>query len=224
MKRNSTIQAVFVGEVALLGPEGHRTGMFKRPVAARLEVNAQGLAGDQQADRRFHGGPEKALHHYAAENYVHLARRYPLYAGDFVPGSLGENLSTCGWDEDDVHIGDVFRAGDTLLQVSQPRSPCWKIDHRFGIDDLSMTVANDRVTGWYYRVLRRGFLAVGDPFELVEQQSGSLSVRDFWRIWQDHRPGVEELMTVCGARGLAADWRERIQKRASWLKQARLSH
>ncbi|MFY9314406.1 MAG: MOSC domain-containing protein [Burkholderiales bacterium] len=224
MKENSTIQAVFLGAVALLPPEGHRTGMFKRQVAGRVAVTTQGLEGDQQADRRFHGGPEKALHHYAAENYAHLSRRYPPHASEFVPGSLGENLSTCGWSESDVHIGDVFRAGETLLQVSQPRSPCWKINHRFGIGDLSMTVAKDRVAGWYYRVLRPGSVVAGDPFDLVERQDESLSIHDFWRIWQDHRPSIDDLMTVCSLRGLAAGWREAVWKRASWLKQAGLSH
>ena len=124
------ISGLYIGEISVLGPEGQRSGIFKRPVAA-VEVSTDGVHGDHQADRRVHGGPEKAVHHYAADNYKLLAARFPGIADALVPGQIGENVSTRGWTEDDVHLGDVFRIGAARVQVSQPRSPCWKINHRF---------------------------------------------------------------------------------------------
>lgn len=220
IKLSSTVEAIFAGGIALLEPEGHRTGMFKRQVVHRITVTSQGIEGDQQADRRVHGGPEKAVHHFPAENYVHLSRKYPQCAKELTPGSLGENLSTRGLNEGNVHIGDVFRVGDTLLQVSQPRSPCWKINHRFGIDDLSVTVARDRVTGWYYRVLRPGSIGPEDSMELVDRQTNRLSIFEFWRIQLEHRPSVDELVDVANVQGLSAEWKNRFMQRAAWLKQA----
>ena len=162
------IDAIYVGGIRPLPPEGHPSGIFKQAVAGPVLLGPEGLAGDAQADRRVHGGPHKALHHYAAENYARLAAAFPGKAALFVPGSFGENVSTTGWDEDTVCVGDVFRIGPAIVQVSQPRQPCWKINHKFGEDDLMRFVAEHCVAGWYYRVIEGGPIASGDAFELID--------------------------------------------------------
>jgi MOSC domain-containing protein YiiM len=211
-----SLGGIFIGDIALLEPDGHRTGMFKRPVATG-RVTVTGLAGDHQADLRVHGGPDKALHHYAAENYRQLATNYPTLAAEFVPGCLGENLSTVGWNEDNVHIGDVFRIDATILEVCQPRSPCWKINHRFGIDDLSRRIASDCITGWYYRVLAPGTISLGGAFERIGQTADPVSIRHFWQIVLCHRPSAEDLGRLCDIPALTVGWKRKLGERKAWL-------
>jgi len=122
--------ALFTGGIQPLPTSGRPTGMFKAPVAGPVELTVEGFVGDQQADRRVHGGPDKAVHLYPARHYVSLANSFPEIAAALVPGALGENLSAADIDERDVRIGDIWQLGGARLQVSQPRSPCWKIDER----------------------------------------------------------------------------------------------
>jgi len=215
----SVIGGIFIGGISLLEPDGHRTGIIKHAVCA-ASITALGLDGDHQADRRFHGGPEKAVHHYAADNYPRLRADYPRLARELVPGSLGENLSTLDWTEHNVHVGDVFRINRTILQVSQPRSPCWKINHRFGAEDLSRRITAECITGWYYRVLAPGQISVGDTFELIERESAPVSILRFWEIVLNHRPNVEDLERLSSITALAGGWKKKLREREAWLKRA----
>lgn len=212
------IDRVFVGALRPLPPEGQLTGMFKQPVDGPVAVTADGLAGDRQADRRYHGGAEKALHHFPVEHYARLARRYPERAAVLQAGVLGENLSTHGWTEESVCIGDLFRVGTTLVQLSQPRRPCWKIDHRLDIEGASLFVAQEGITGWYYRVREAGTIAAGDTFELVERPNPELSVAAYWRATQAHRLDPAVLRAIAAATGLAPDQARRLAERAAWLE------
>lgn len=167
---------LFLGGIRPLPPENQPTGMFKREHLQPVWLGAEGLAGDAQADRRVHGGPEKAFHQYPVGHYAQLAAAFPEAAPLLVPGSLGENLSVPGWDEATVCIGDVFRLGDARIQVSQPRSPCWKIDRRFGQEGMMRLIAERGLTGWYYRVVEEGEVAAGCVFELLERRADAISV------------------------------------------------
>ena len=213
----TTIAGIYVGALSVLGPEGQLTGIFKQPIAA-ARVTTEGITGDHQADRRVHGGPEKALHHYAADNYAMLAARYPAIAALLVPGNLGENLSTRGWTEDNVHVGDEFRIGTARVQVSQPRSPCWKINHRFGVDGLSRQIADTGVVGWYYRVQVPGTIAVGDAFELIGREPDPVSIRAFWTIVTSDRPSAGDLARLQGIVPLNPQWKARLAQRQAWLE------
>lgn len=161
---------IFAGPVSSL-PDGTPTGIFKRECMGSVWVGAAGLAGDAQADRRVHGGPDKALHQYPVAHYARLAAAFPQAAPLLVPGSMGENLSVPGWDETNVRIGDIFRFGGARIQVSMPRKPCWKIDRRFGAEGMAMKnfIAEEGLTGWYFRVLMEGEVAPGCAFELLER-------------------------------------------------------
>jgi len=212
----SRLDGIFIGEIALLEPEGHRTGIFKRPVACG-RVTATGIEGDHQADLRNHGGPEKALQHYAAENYARLAEEFPALTPALIPGSLGENLSTVGWNEGNVHIGDMFRIGGTIVQVSQPRSPCWKINHKFGVEGISKHIADACITGWYYRVLEPGTICVGDRFERIGEERNPVSILRFWEIALDHRPRLEDLDRLAAIPALTEGWKKKLGERRAWL-------
>ena len=210
------VEGLYIGKISVLGPEGQLSGIFKRPVGT-VNVSADGFEGDHQADRRVHGGPEKAIHHYAAENYALLAASFPEIAQALVPGQIGENVSTQGWTEDDVHLGDVFRIGAARVQVSQPRSPCWKINHRFDVEGLSKLIAETGMTGWYYRVLTPGSIAVGDPFELLDRDNDAVSLRHFWTVVTSDRPAIDDLARFSRIAGLAPDWKQRLAQRYEWL-------
>lgn len=141
----------------------------KLPVADAVAVGAMGLAGDEQADRTVHGGIDKAIHHYPADHYDWWRRQMgdvPLLAA---AGAFGENISTLGLDERTVCLGDRFRLGTALVEVSQARQPCWKLDHRFAAKGVMAKVVTSRRTGWYYRVLEPGAVRAGDALDLVDR-------------------------------------------------------
>lgn len=213
----STIGQLFAGGTGYLDQEGHRSGIFKRRTLDRVRVEAEGIVGDEQADRRVHGGPEKAVHQYAFENYAKIAQAFPLSSALLVPGSLGENISAKDLSESNVHIGDTFRVGGAIFQVSQPRSPCWKINHRFGEERMSVYVAQNRITGWYYRVLTPGDIQAGDAITLLERQTDRFSIEQFWRVQLSHRPSVDDLLALIAVPGLAEEWKKRLRERVAWL-------
>jgi len=213
----SRIAGLYVGGITTLEPEGQSTGIFKQPSRSPLQLTREGFSGDAQADRRAHGGPEKAVHHYAAENYAPLAAAFPAAAGALVPGGLGENVSSSGWTEAGVCIGDVFRLGRAVVQVSQPRSPCWKINHKFGAPGMSQFVAEQGITGWYYRVVEEGEVAPDDVFELLERPSPGVSLTRLWQVSLTHRPAIDDLTQLIATVGLNRGWVEKLAERRDWL-------
>ncbi|MEX3952088.1 MOSC domain-containing protein [Paraburkholderia sp. EG287B] len=221
MTSTTNIECLFAGGMGYLDPEGQRSGIFKRRIAGPVRVEAQGIVGDEHGDPRIHGGPEKAVHHYAAEHYACIAQAFAECAEALVPGSLGENISASGLTERNVHIGDIYEAGSTMLQVSQPRSPCWKINHRFGVERMSMHIAKGRITGWYYRVLRPGLIAPGDAITLVDRQTERFSIDAFWKVQLSHRPSIDALVELIAIPGLAPDWKRRLGEREKWLRARR---
>lgn len=218
MTQSTIVHHLFAGGTGNLEPDGHRSGIFKRRITGRTRVEADGIVGDEHADPRVHGGPEKAVHHYAEENYGRIAQAFPEIAAALVPGSLGENVCTPTLTEQNVHIGDTFAIGKSVvLQVSQPRRPCWKINHRFGVERLSMFVARERVTGWYYRVLSPGVIEPGDAMTLVARETDRFSIDRFWQVQLAHRPDPDELTALGALAGLAPEWQQRMQERVKWL-------
>ena len=163
------ILAVLCGQVRPFRGDDEPSAIGKLPVVHAVAVGSMGLAGDEQADRTVHGGIDKAVHHYPADHYdwwrEHLGNPALLDA----PGAFGENISTTGLDETNVCLGDRFRLGTALVEVSQARQPCWKLDHRFGIKGVMAQVVKTRRTGWYYRVIEAGQVSAGDSLELVQR-------------------------------------------------------
>ena len=163
------IEAVLTGRAVDYTRPGSRSAIAKVAVAGAVEVGVEGLAGDEQGDRRVHGGPDKAIHHYPREHYAIWAEEigaHPLLA---MPGAFGENLSTTGVSEADLCLGDRLRLGTALVEVSQGRQPCWKLSDRFGIADMARRVQDSGRSGWYYRVLAPGAVQAGDTLELLER-------------------------------------------------------
>lgn len=214
----SRIDQIFTGRVKLMLPDGEPSGIFKSAVDGPRHLGTNGLEGDEQADLRYHGGPEKALHQFPAEHYALLAQEWPQCASLLGPGVLGENISTRGMTEHDVCIGDVFGMGEARIQLSQPRSPCWKIDRRLKVDGASRFVEAAGVTGWYYRVLDEGRLCAGDEIVLLERPNPWLTLVHYWDTVMAHRPDPVALRQIAAAAGLATDKAQRWLERAAWLE------
>lgn len=208
---------LYTGSPRYIGDEGRFSAIWKEPLAGSVHIGKEGLAGDVQADRRVHGGPEKAVHHYAGENYAKLAGRFPQIAAALAVGSIGENVSTFGVDETTVCIGDIYRLGGALLQVSQPRRPCWKIDARYGAAGIAAYIVDSGLTGWYYRVLETGLASPGDAFVLVDRPGGAPTLDLLWTTWHRHRPDAGQLAALADAPGLTPAWTARIRTRLDWL-------
>ena len=210
---------IFIGGVSALPNSGRPTGMFKQQVSGPLELGPEGFIGDQQADRRVHGGPEKAVHLYPASHYAKLAACFPEAAAQLIPGSLGENLSSADLDESSVRIGDIYRLGNARLQVCQPRNPCWKIDDRFDADGMAAYIAEQSLTGWYWRVVQPGLLHADDSLELEQSTSTAPTLAAAMALWQVHRPADSELEQLAATPGIASNWQRKILDRADWLRQ-----
>lgn len=213
------VLGLFAGGVQPMPGDGRPTAIFKQPVSGRVAVGREGLQGDRQADRRVHGGPEKALHHYPQENLQRLAEAFPDIASQLQAGALGENISTRGADESAVCIGDVFALGTARVQLCQPRTPCWKIEARHGIEGMTRYIAERGICGWYYRVLAPGEVQNGDDLELIERAAAPISLRQFWDAVGLHRPSIERLTQLIDTPALNEQWRTRLVQRRGWLIQ-----
>ncbi len=151
------------------------TGIFKEPVSGPVVVGRLNLAGDRQADLTVHGGVDKAVYAYPSEHYsrwaAELDRELPW-------GMFGENLTTHGWLEDAVHIGDRFRVGSSEMRVAQPRQPCYKLGIRFGDPAMVKRFMKAERPGWYFAVTAEGQVAQGDPIERIHEDERGLSVAE----------------------------------------------
>ena len=210
---------LYIGRVSALPNSGRPTGMFKQMPRGPLELGLEGFIGDEQADRRVHGGPEKAVHLYPASHYAKLAARFPEAAALLVPGSIGENISSCELDEHAVHIGDIYRLGSARLQVCQPRNPCWKIDDRFNSDGMAAFIAEHALTGWYWRVVTPGVVAPEDSLELDQAALNAPTLAAAMMLWQVHRPAPAALEQLAATPGIASEWQRKILQRAAWLRE-----
>ncbi|QFU15987.1 MOSC domain-containing protein [Microvirga thermotolerans] len=208
------------GGVAPLGPRGVPSGIAKQPAREPVRLGPEGLEGDEVGDRRHHGGPEKALHHYAFDHYAYWRSVLdPTPTVLDAPGAFGENLSTRGADgetamtEETVCVGDVYRIGDALVQVSQGRQPCFKLNLRFGATDMALRVQTCGRTGWYYRVLEPGTLWEGAPIRLLERPRPTWPLARVADLLYRRPLALEELEELASLPELALSWRRLAARR-----------
>jgi MOSC domain-containing protein YiiM len=191
-----------------LGPRGVASGIRKDPRDGPVHVGVEGIAGDEQGDRVHHGGPEKAVHHYAFEHYASWSRELPGAAPLFEQaGAFGENFSTLGLDERSVCLGDIFRVGGATLQVSQARQPCWRLDLRSGIAGMAAKVQESARTGWYYRVLDPGNVRAGDRLRLEARPNPRWPLRRLLHYLYAEPMDRAALQDMCVLEALSASWR-----------------
>ncbi|AZB56261.1 MOSC domain-containing protein [Cereibacter sphaeroides] len=208
-----TSLTLLTGRAAPLPGSDVLSGIGKTPVTRPLTLGPEGFEGDEQADRRVHGGAEKAVHHYPADHYESWRAELGDLPALLAPGGFGENLSTAGLTEAEVAVGDIFRLGSALIQVSQGRQPCWKLNHRFGVPDMARRVQLTGRTGWYYRVLEPGTVAPGDRLELIDRRAPDWTLRRLWQALYVDRMNLAELEGMAALDVLAEGWRNHAVRR-----------
>ena len=211
------IIGLYSGTSTLIGPKRSPSAIYKQ-AQDKVMVNELGIVGDVQANTKVHGGPQKALHQYGLRSYEKIIKRYPLLHRTAKPGSIGENLCATEMDDETVCIGDIYQLGNISVQVSSPRIPCWKIDVRLNQPDLHKFVAASLSTGWYYRVLQGGELAVGDEVSLVERPNPDLSIRAFMQIVNGDIVDASYISKAAKAQGLDPGWVGRLETKLKHIK------
>ena len=187
------------------------TGIFKKPVAGRVMLRTSNLDGDGQADLTNHGGIHRAAYAYSIENYDYWRRE--LGRSDFAFGQFGENFTVEGMSEEDVHIGDVFRVGDALVEVTQPRPPCFKLGIKMDAARFpKLFLASGRV-GFYLRVLEEGEVEAGDVFERVESDPERMTVREISHLLFFDPENLEGARRALRIRALSPGWRDSFEER-----------
>jgi ferredoxin-NADP reductase/MOSC domain-containing protein YiiM len=183
-----------------------KTGIFKEPVKGRAMVRRLNIAGDDQADRRVHGGFDMAVYAYPEQHYAFWKKE--LDRDDFVHGQFGENLTVRGLNEDSVRVGDLFRIGGALFQVTQPRIPCYKLVIRMneGSDFAGRFQRTGRM-GFYFRVLEEGEIGSGDSIECVETDENSVTIAEFISTYLHDSHDPEKVRRVLVSRDLGEAWR-----------------
>lgn len=207
------VRSVHIGKIAPLGADGVQSGFVKHSVAPAVAVTTLGLAGDEQADLRVHGGPEKAVYGYATANYAAWRTEYPEHTALLVPGGFGENLAVDGMTESDLCVGDVHAIGSAWLQVCQPRQPCFKFALRFDDTALPRAMVRNGRSGWYYRVIRIGFITPGDAIALHDRPNPDFPFTRLVEIAGRGRPTPAELRRMAVMTGIAGDWRDMARRR-----------
>ncbi|WP_343312786.1 MOSC domain-containing protein [Brucella sp. BE17] len=207
------VQSLLTGKVAPLGPHNAPSGIDKKPVQDGIRITHEGLCGDEQGDTRVHGGPEKAIHHYPLEHYniwrAEIGERQCLDSA----GAFGENISTIGLDEKNVAVGDRFQLGTALIEVSQGRQPCWKLNARFDVPDMAIRVQKTGRTGWYYRVLEEGLAEAGLPMVLVDRLSPEWTLHRIWYLLYVDMLNYDELSAMAEIPHLADGWKRYAVRR-----------
>jgi len=186
------------------------TGIFKKPVSGRRALRTLNLDGDQQADLSVHGGPFKAVYAYPSEHYPFWKKALP--GVDLPWGAFGENLTTSGLAESAVCIGDRFTIGTAEVVVTQPRLPCFKLNLKFGRDDMVKRFLASRRTGFYLRVLREGEVGAGDEIVPVHRDENRVSVLDALRLHLHESDSSELRDRALQVEYLSPSWRKEFSE------------
>ncbi len=210
--------SIFSGQGTELVP-GLVSAIHKQATSIPLWCGANGLAGDEQCDQRHHGGPDRALHYYppiTTPGGTTGRRRWacrPAYP--WQPAAFGENLSGIGLTEAQACIGDVYRLGEALIQISQPRSPCFKLNQRFGYGQMSQVMQLSGRCGWLLRVLEEGMVMPQERLELVDRPYPELTVKRTADILFNQLRNEADLLLLLENPALSPNWRKHA---ADWLE------
>jgi MOSC domain-containing protein YiiM len=193
------------------GSETVTTGIFKEPVEGRVMLGTLNLDGDGQADLVGHGGIYKAAYAYPVENYEYWKRE--LGRTDLAFGQFGENFTVEGMPEDEVYVGDVFRVGGALVEVTQPRVPCYKLGIKMGVRGFEKTFLASCRVGFYLRVLEEGEVGAGDALDRVRNDPARMTVREMCRLLYFDPENLEGARKALRIRALSPGWQQSFEER-----------
>ncbi len=213
MSRPIRLESLLIGAVKPIGPKNVLSGIDKVATHDSVYLTQNGFEGDEQGDRKRHGGPDKAVHHYDFDHYATWMNEIGVMNPLSQPGAFGENLSTTGLNEANVSIGDVFRLGSAVIEVSQGRQPCWKLNTRFNVRDMAQRVQKSGRTGWYYRVIEAGHIRAGDFLEITERKAPEWTIERLWRTLYVDTLNWDELTQMARLSLLPDGWRRYAERR-----------
>lgn len=211
---SSTLISLQVGLPRIVpGHDGSvSTGIFKHRVEGRVAMRTLNLDGDRQADLTVHGGQDKAVYGYPSEHYSYWKTQLP--GTDLPWGSFGENLTTSGLDEKNVHIGDRFAIGGAEVVITQPRLPCFKLNLKFGREDMVKRFLASHRSGFYFRVLREGEVSAGDEIVRIHEDENRVSVRDIFGLYLGENDSRELRERALRVKYLAKVWRDDLNQQS----------
>lgn len=187
------------------------SAIFKEPVQGAVWVSKIGLTGDDQADKKHHGGSEKAVFAYSYENYLYWQKELDL--PEITAGGMGENFVMEHVLEDAISVGDTLQIGDAVVQVSQPRQPCWKPARRFQVKTLALLLQNTGRTGWYFRVLKEGQVQEGQTFTLIDRPYPNWTIQKCNEIVHAKKPDLKLMKELAECDLLSSGFRDTLEKR-----------
>ncbi|WP_420399013.1 MOSC domain-containing protein [Flagellimonas sp.] len=186
------------------------TGIFKYPVNEPITLESESVAKDNISDRKVHGGVFKACYLFAKEQYPYWKEKYPNLDWDW--GMFGENLTVEGLDETTLKIGNIYKVGTALVQVTQPREPCFKLGIRFDDQDILKTFIDHGYPGTYIRVLEVGQVQIGDEFELVEESPNPLTTQQFYQLLFTRKKDPEQIQLALENEALPQRKRDKLRR------------
>ena len=208
MATNGRVVSINVGQVREFVFNGRpaKSAIWKAPVAGRIAVRGVNLEGDVQADREAHGGPDKALYAYAVEDL----RWWEERLGRSLPyGQFGENVTTEGIEVNDALVGERWEIGSTVLEVSEPRIPCWRLGLRMEDRKFPRRFADAQRPGTYLRIVVEGNVGAGDQIRVTGKPLHDLTIREFFRIYlSSFSRNRDELERLLATPGISESWRE----------------
>ncbi len=193
------------------------TGIFKKPIEGSIFVAKENLKGDLQADLKNHGGEHKAVYAFSSDHYPYWSN--VLQNPELKPGIFGENLTISGFDESTLHIGDQLGIGECILEITQPRVPCFKLGIAVGNKNMPRLFIENFATGAYLRVLQEGNIETDNKVELIKEGKFKVSVKSLFRAYFDkkYQASRSVMETAVHIPELSSEWFKKITVRLSSL-------
>ncbi|MEH6405506.1 MAG: MOSC domain-containing protein [Sneathiella sp.] len=210
---SAKITSVFVGKIENRWPNKAPSAIGKHSTDAVLRLEKNGFLEDSQADLKVHGGPEKAIHHYASENMDYWRQAFPDHAEKFIPGCFGENIATLGLNEQNLCLGDTLTMGSATVQICQGRQPCWKLNAHTNIPQMVAAFQQTARTGWYYRVLETGSVQAGDRVRLIERVHPDWTLDRLIKARFDKKLSSNDAKELAESMVISESWREAFGKK-----------
>ncbi len=211
------IESIQVGTPKRIAPDW-TTAIYKKAVEGSVHLTSLNLAGDRQADLSVHGGADKAVNVYPIEHYRYWNQRarFPLRKRVSLPaipnGAFGENFTVSNLFETEICIGDTFKIGNAVVQVSQPRQPCWKLARKWNQPKLPLWVQQTGKTGWYFRVIQEGNVEAGHAFQLVERHCPEWSIAKANELMHSPKKSLRDVEKILMCAFLSSSWQHSFQQ------------
>jgi MOSC domain-containing protein YiiM len=192
-----------------------RTAILKQPTIKEVSIERTCVIGDEQADLKWHGGEEKAVYAFSANHYPYWQQQ--LNNDSLSAGMFGENFTISDLAEEDIHIGDRFRLGSALLEVSQPREPCFKLALAVKDERILKLFTRRYCTGVYFRVIETGHAKTDDLVYCEHKENHGITVKKLFRAFFDNKysDATQVMKTALTLPTLAPEWQEKLQTRLS---------